>query len=194
MKPVVPVVLTGTYVRLEPLVAGHLSDLERVAEPGFWTHMGEGPFGPTGFSGYLAEADADRDAGSRVAFAVIDQKTGKAIGSTSIGDIATEHARAEIGWTWYARSYWGGVTNPESKLLLMAHLFEDLGAVRVALKTGHRNTRSLGAIARLGATREGTLRQHMILPNGSVRDTVYFSVIAEDWPSVKLSLVARLDR
>lgn len=126
------------------------------------------------------------------AFAVEDRATGAVIGSTSYMDIDPANRCVEIGCTWYAPSHRGTHVNPESKLLLLGHAFEHLGCVRVTLKCDARNLHSQRAIAKLGALREGVLRRHRIQPNGYVRDTVYFSVIAEEWPSVKETLLRRI--
>lgn len=127
-----------------------------------------------------------------LAFAVIDRSTGEIVGSTSYVDIDPANRCLEIGSTWYALSHRGTHINPECKLLLLGHAFERLNCVRVTLKCDSRNLHSQAAIAKLGATREGTLRKHRIQPNGYVRDTVYFSVIAEEWPRVRDGLLARL--
>jgi len=117
---------------------------------------------------------------------------GVLVGSTRYLNIEAAHARVEIGHTWYAPSVWAGVVNPACKFALMRYGFETLGLNRIELKTDIRNTRSQGAIARLGATREGVFRAHMIRPDGSLRDTVYFSVIRDEWPAVGEGLRARL--
>lgn len=127
------------------------------------------------------------------AFAVVHRKSGDIIGSTSYMDIDPQNRCVEIGCTWYAPSHRGTKVNPESKLLLLGHAFEKLGCVRVTLKCDSRNIHSQRAIAKLGAVREGVLRRHRIQPNGYVRDTVYFSVIAEEWPGVRDGLLRRLE-
>jgi RimJ/RimL family protein N-acetyltransferase len=108
--------------------------------------------------------------------------------------MAPQDERLEIGWTWYARAHWRSAVNTEAKLLLLTHAFEDLGMGRVQLKTDHLNTRSQQAIARLGATREGVLRRHRRRADGSWRDSVYFSLLAEEWPAAKARLTERLER
>ena len=127
-----------------------------------------------------------------VTWATMDARTGRAIGSTRYGDIAPEHGRVEIGWTWIAPSHQRTAVNTEAKLLQLAYAFDKLGATRVALKTDGRNLRSQAAIERLGAVREGTLRRHIRLPDGFIRDTVYFSILAEEWPAVRARLEERL--
>jgi RimJ/RimL family protein N-acetyltransferase len=139
---------------------------------------------------YLADALAPEF----VAWATVDAATGRAVGSTRFGDIAPEHGRVEIGWTWIAPSHQRTAVNTEAKLLQLTYAFEELGATRVALKTDGRNLRSQAAIERLGAVREGVLRRHIRMPDGFMRDTVYYSILADEWPSVKARLEARLAR
>lgn len=130
-------------------------------------------------------------AGSQVGFCVVDEARGP-VGMTSYLDISAADSRLEIGGTWYARSVWKSHVNPASKLLLLTNAFDELGAERVALKTDHMNTRSQSAIARLGAAREGVLRHHMRRPDGTWRDTVYFSILREEWPAARAGLADRL--
>jgi RimJ/RimL family protein N-acetyltransferase len=128
-----------------------------------------------------------------VAWATVDRASGRAIGSTRFGDIEPDHGRVEIGWTWIAPAFQRTAVNTEAKLLQLTYAFETLGAGRVALKTDGRNERSQAAIARLGAVREGVLRRHTRLPDGFVRDTVYYSILADEWPAVKARLTERLE-
>jgi RimJ/RimL family protein N-acetyltransferase len=126
-----------------------------------------------------------------IVFAQIWRETGRAIGSTRLLDVRPADRQVEIGATFLARDYWRTPANTESKYLFLKHCFETLGCVRVALKTDGRNVRSQEAIARLGAVREGTLRKHMNV-RGYQRDTVYFSILDSEWPSVRARLGARL--
>jgi len=128
-----------------------------------------------------------------IAYAQVWNATGRAIGSTRLLDIRPADRQVEIGSTFLAREYWRTPANTESKYLVLRHCFETLGCVRVALKTDGRNVRSQEAIARLGAVREGTLRRHMNV-RGYQRDTVYFSILDEEWAAVKARLEARLER
>ncbi|MDQ1684597.1 MAG: N-acetyltransferase [Frankiaceae bacterium] len=116
------------------------------------------------------------------------------IGTTSLGDTSLEHQRTHLGWTAYTPAAWGGAVNPECKLLLLTHAFEECGFGRVKIQTDSINLRSQAAIAKLGATREGLLRRHMVRPDGTTRDTVVFAVTIDDWPVVKAGLLARLAR
>ena len=118
-------------------------------------------------------------------FATVDRKSGKPIGSTRYGNIVPEHKRVEIGWTWISPALQRSAINTEAKFLMLRYAFETLGCNRVELKTNSLNMRSRAAILRIGAKEEGTLRSHMVNPDGSLRDTVYFSIIAPEWPDVR---------
>ncbi|MFI5860502.1 GNAT family N-acetyltransferase [Streptomyces sp. NPDC051546] len=185
-----PVVLTGRHVRLEPLTRSHLPDLYEAGgrDEEVWRWQG----GPAPQSQEEMGATLDTVLGGEyLPFAVIHLASGKAVGWTTYLDISPEDERLEIGWTWYGRAYWRSAVNTESKLLLLTHAFEDLGMGRVQLKTDHLNTRSQAAIARLGAQREGVLRRHRRRPDGTWRDSVYFSLLADKWPQTKARLAAR---
>ncbi|GLY14663.1 N-acetyltransferase [Kineosporia sp. NBRC 101677] len=129
----------------------------------------------------------------RLREAVGDLPAGAVVGTTSYLDVVPEAARLEIGWTTYTPAVWGGPVNPSAKFVLLRHAFEELGAGRVQLKTDVRNHRSQRAIARLGARPEGVLRRYQPRADGTMRDTVMFSVIAEEWPAVSSGLQRRLD-
>ncbi len=146
--------------------------------------------GADAWPAYLADAQRPEF----VAWATVDVASGRAVGSSRFGDIAPEHGRVEIGWTWIAPSHQRTAVNSEAKLLQLSYAFDELGATRVALKTDGRNLRSQAAIERLGAVREGTLRRQLRMPDGFIRDTVYFSILAEEWPAVKARLAERLAR
>lgn len=187
------IVLEGRFVRLEPLDDRHRDDLLAAAaeDPATFRYMGSDlSLGPDAWAPYLADALRTE----YVAWATVDAATGRAVGSSRFGDIAPEHGRVEIGWTWIAPSNQRSATNTEAKLLQLTYAFEELGATRVALKTDGRNLRSQAAIERLGAQREGTLRRHIRMPDGFIRDTVYFSILADEWPAVKTRLQERLTR
>jgi RimJ/RimL family protein N-acetyltransferase len=180
------VTLEGRVVRLEPLEERHRDDLLAAAaeDPRIWDFMGTTLPGDAAWPAYLAAALGPEF----VAWATVERASGRAVGSTRFGDIAPEHERVEIGWTWIAPSRQRTAVNTEAKLLQLTYAFETLGAGRVALKTDARNERSQRAIERLGAVREGVLRRHMHLPDGHVRDTVYYSILADEWPAVKARL------
>ncbi|WP_031516315.1 GNAT family N-acetyltransferase [Streptomyces sp. NRRL F-5123] len=187
----VPVTLTGRTVRLEPLTPAHLPDLFAAGggDEEVWRWQG-GPAPRT--EDELAQRLRIVLEGPYVPFAVVHLPSGRAVGWTTYMDVAVPDERLEIGWTWYGRAYWRSSVNTEAKLLLLAHAFEELGMGRVQLKTDHLNLRSQAAIARLGAQREGVLRRHRRRPDGTWRDTVYFSVLADEWPAAKAALTARL--
>ena len=132
--------------------------------------------------------------GTDLPFAVIYSKSERAIGATRYLNINLNHRHLEIGGTWYGVEYQGTGVNSEAKYLLLQHAFENLGCVRVQLKTDARNQRSQRAIERLGATREGILRHDMITPDGYFRDSVYYSILDSEWPEVKSRLESRLEK
>jgi RimJ/RimL family protein N-acetyltransferase len=193
MRPPERVVLSGRYVRLEPIDERHRDDLLAAAaeDPATFRYMSADlSVGASAWPAYLADALRPE----YVAWATVDASTGRAIGSTRFGDIAPEHGRLEIGWTWIAPSHQRSAANTEAKLLQLSYAFDELGTTRVALKTDGRNLRSQAAIERVGAQREGTLRRHLRLPDGFIRDTVYFSILSEEWPAVRARLEERLAR
>jgi len=192
---VAPVVLEGTRVRLEPLRADHLADLELVAfDLPIWQWTIMGAQDAAGLRRWVETALANQEAGTERPFATIDLASGRAIGSSRYMTIVPEHRRLEIGWTWVGTAFQRTGANREAKLLQLTHAFETLGANRVEFKTHARNERSRNALAGIGDTFEGVFRNHTIMPDGSLRHSAYFSVIAEEWPAVKAALVARLAR
>jgi N-acetyltransferase len=189
-----PVVLDGERVRLEPLARHHLDDLEQVAfDEALWRYTLARPIDRAGLEAWLDAALANADAGTEVPFATVDRASGRAIGSTRFLAIVPEHRRAEIGWTWVATSWQRTGANREAKRLQLEHAFETLGANRIEFKTDSLNEKSRTALAALGATFEGIFRNHMIMPDGRLRHSAYFSVTREDWPAVKERLTAPRD-
>jgi RimJ/RimL family protein N-acetyltransferase len=185
-------VLAGRWVRLEPLAEEHREGLRAAADDDrVWEFMLVNGRGPA-FDRVFDDALTQRAEGKRLSYAVRWLATGELIGGTSYIDPTPQHGRVEIGWTWYRPTLWAGPVNPECKLLLLAHAFETLGLNRVQLVTDLLNARSQAAIAKLGATREGVLRAHMITRGGRIRDTVVFGITAPEWPAVKDRLLARL--
>ncbi|MFI9270175.1 GNAT family N-acetyltransferase [Kitasatospora sp. NPDC052896] len=194
-KQPVPVVLSGRHVRLEPLSRDHLADLFAAGggDEEVWRWMPTlAPRTAEELGAVLDARLAEVERGSSVAFAVIRLATGRAVGWTTYYDISTTDERLEIGWTWYGRSAWRTEVNTEAKWLLLVHAFEELGMGRVSWRTDHLNERSQNAIRRLGARYEGTFRRHRRRPDGSWRDTVYFSLLAEEWPAAKQRLTDRM--
>lgn len=185
------VVLEGTYVRLEPLAARHVEPLWKVgSDPAIWRHM---PFQPThldAFRGLLRHSEEAAAAGTGLAFAQVDRASGRPVGSTGYWNADPAHSRVEIGFTWLAPDVQRSPLNREAKLLLLTHAFETLGAIRVEFKTDALNEKSRLALARIGAVEEGTLRHHMKMPGGRLRDSVYFSILAPQWPATKVRLEA----
>ena len=181
-----PVVLSGSGVRLEPLTESHAADLLVAAsDDEVWRWLPAArPRSEDDMRELIRTHRGD------LAWAVVVD--GRAQGSTSYLDVDLSVDGLEIGWTWYARSLWGTHVNRACKLLLLAHAFDDLRAQRVTLKTDGLNTRSQSAIRRLGAQYDGTLRHNRRRPDGSVRDTAHFSILASEWPGVREALQARL--
>ncbi len=186
-----PTTLTGRFLALEPLSPEHHGDLIRLADsdPSIFTFM---PLDlSSGFAPRMAFIAEQNAKGVWMTFAVRRLSDGVLVGSTSYMAMAPSDARVEIGATWYKAEAQGSAINPECKLLLLENAF-GAGYNRVELKTDARNTRSRAAIKKLGAAEEGTLRAHMWMPQGYFRDTVYFSILAAEWPQVRARLLARL--
>ena len=176
-------------MRLEPLALSHVQELTAAAaDPAVWQWLSvPQPTDEESMGAWVAGALAEP---GRVAWAVVVD--GRAVGCTSYLDVDLAVEGLEIGWTWYARATWATHVNPTCKLLLLTHAFDALGAQRVLFKTDALNTRSRGAIGRLGAQYDGTLRHHRLRADGSVRDSAYFSILATEWPHVREGLLARL--
>lgn len=191
--PLLPVILSGAHVELHPLSLAHASDLSSaIAVDNLWKSTVSDLPAPGGMEAYIAEALVMQSAGRALPFALIDRSTGCAVGSTRFGNIEPAHRRVEIGWTWLGTLWQRTAFNTEAKYLLLAHAFEALGLNRVEFKTDVLNERSRKAILRLGAREEGVLRRHMVMRDGRVRDSVYYSIIAGEWPVVKENLERRL--
>lgn len=190
---VVPVVLEGRHVRLEPLSQAHHADLAAAGlEEELWRWIPTPVRTPEEMSAYIATALDEQARGVSLPFALIEKASGRAIGSTRYGNIDRAHHRVEIGWTWVAPAWQRTTVNTEAKYLLLRHAFETLGCIRVELKTDSLNERSRAAILRIGAREEGTFRNHMITSTGRIRHTVYFSILDSEWPAVKSGLQSRM--
>jgi N-acetyltransferase len=190
---VIKPVLDGRFVRLEPLEERHRAAIRPAAQhPEIFT-VTASAYGPL-YDPYIDNALKRSDGVHESAFAVLQKSANRYVGMTRYLNIEEPHKRLEIGSTWYEPSVWAGVVNPECKLLLMRHAFETLGFHRVEYKTDARNARSRAAILKLGATQEGIFRKHMIMPDGHVRDSVFFSIVDSDWPAVKAGLEKRLQQ
>jgi RimJ/RimL family protein N-acetyltransferase len=192
---VTPVTLQGPIVRLEPLAERHLDDLARVADDdAIWRWIIAGPMDEAGLRAWYETARNNAATGSEVPFATVDVASGRAIGSSRFMSIAPEHRRLEIGWTWLGTAYQRTGANRAAKLLQLTHAFETLDAERVEFKTHARNERSRAALLGIGAQFEGILRHHTIMPDGSNRDSAFYSVLADEWPAVRAHLERSLAR
>lgn len=190
-----PVVLAANGVRLEPLSLEHEEGLRHAAEDGqLWNLRVTSVPEPQNTRAYIEMALRMRAAGNRFAFVVQDEASGKVLGSTSYHDILAEVRRVEIGYTWYAKSVQRSHVNTSCKLLLLTHAFEVLGANVVGWRTDILNHASQNAIERLGAQKDGVLRGHALRRDGTIRDTVMYSMLHSEWPQVKLNLQERLVR
>ncbi|MBN2386156.1 MAG: GNAT family N-acetyltransferase [Anaerolineales bacterium] len=190
-KPwVAPVILTGRHVRLEPLSEAHVPALAAVGcEEEIWRYMRYGQMRTEDeMRIWVRELLALQDGGSDMPFTVFHLASGRVAGATRYMEIRPSHRGLEIGGTWYGLEFQRTVVNTETKYLLLKHAFDILGTVRVQFKADARNDRSLRAIERIGGVREGELRNHMILDDGYVRHSVYFSIVVEEWPAVRKKL------
>jgi len=195
MIDVQPVTLERAPVRLVPLALAHEDGLRAAASDGeLWNLRVTSVPEPAQTRAYIEQALAHREAGHRLPFAVLCSTTGEVVGSTSYHDIVPAIDRLEIGWTWYARRVQRTAVNTTAKLLLMQHAFETLGAKLVGWRTDNYNFASQRAIERLGARKDGVLRHHALRRDGTVRDTVMYSLAAGEWPEVKAHLEWQLAR
>jgi len=189
-----PVVLEGRYVRLEPLSRDHLDGI--VAAGSFddiWTWLSVHPEGQEGFALWIDAALAAADAGTELPFTTFDRASGEIIGGTRYLNIERASRRLEIGWTWITPRMQRTYVNTEAKYLQLRHCFEELGCLRVELKTDRRNEQSRNAMLRIGAQFEGIARKQMLTFDGANRDNAWYAFIDDDWPAVKARLEAMLD-
>jgi RimJ/RimL family protein N-acetyltransferase len=189
-------VLEGRLVRVEPLAAAHEAALwEAGGDPEVWRWM---PLNAASsqehFRGWVERMIEDSEAGKQASFAIIDRESGAAIGHTSYLALRPEHRGLEIGWSWLAPARWRSGANIETKLLLLAHAFDELECIRVEFKTDARNERSRKALEGIGAKFEGIFRSHMVVRGDVIRDSAYYSVIAAEWPETRDWLQRRLAR
>ncbi len=192
-----PVTLEGRHVRLEPLAQAHHAALCAIGlDPELWEFIPYRVVTPEDMAAYIQTALNAQAAGTALPFATVhvssDAASGQVIGSTRYMNIDHANRRLEIGATWIARPWRRTAVNTEAKYLMLRHAFETLGCIRVEFKTDSLNQRSRNAIRRIGATEEGTLRQHMITWSGRLRDSVYFSILDSEWPRVKQDLEQKL--
>lgn len=192
--PAIPT-LTGDRVRLEPLSQRRAEDLISASEDG---NISDLWYTVVPNRKTMTE-EIDRrlglyDAGTMMPFATVDLTSGKAVGMTTFMNMKLENLKVEIGSTWLARSAQGTVINPEAKLLMLAYAFDELGCNAVELRTHEKNEQSRAAIEKLGAQLDGILRNDMVMPNGTIRNTAVYSITTEEWPLVREGLITRLAR
>ena len=184
-----PLTLEGRHVRLEPMSIDHHAGLCGVAfDESLWQWVPTALRTPDDVRAYIESALRDQSAGLAVPFVTIERSTGRVIGSTRFANISRPDRRVEIGWTFLARPWQRTAINTEAKYLMLRHAFETWDCHRVELKTDALNERSRRAIQRLGAKEEGTLRCHMQMHTGRMRDTVYYSILRTEWDDVKRRL------
>ncbi|WP_238655812.1 GNAT family N-acetyltransferase [Paenibacillus piscarius] len=181
--------LTGNVIRLEPLTAQHKPELTQVLnDPQIWEYTWR-KIGSAEQAGQLVDtALANQAAGKDIPYVMIEQASGRIVGTTRMMHLDLTHRGAEIGCTWIAPEFWRTAVNTEAKLLLLEYGFEVLGLIRVEFTIVSNNLRSQRAVERIGAVREGVLRKHRITPGGTVLDNVVYSIIDEEWPAVKTRL------
>lgn len=195
MTAIEPITLKGHFVTLEPLAAAHHDGLVEAARDGeLWKLWYTSVPAPEGMAADIDRRLALQAAGSMLPFATRLKSTGKLIGMTTYMNIDADTPRVEIGSTWNAASAHGTGTNPDSKLLLLRHAFETLGCPAVEFRTHWLNHQSREAIARLGAKQDGVLRNHSRSKDGTLRDTVVFSILGHEWPAVRNGLEYRLSK
>jgi RimJ/RimL family protein N-acetyltransferase len=188
-----PIVLEGDYVRLDPLSLDHVEALCEVGlDDALWQWVPKPVQSHDDMQAYVEAALAGQQAGRMLPFATVERESGRVVGSTRFGAIDLANRRLEIGWTWIARPWQRSAVNTEAKLLMLRHAFEALGCHRVEFKTDSLNERSRNAILRLGAQQEGIFRKHIVTASGRLRDSVYFSIIDDEWPAVEAGLQGKL--
>jgi RimJ/RimL family protein N-acetyltransferase len=189
-----PIALTGQVVILEPLSMEHAGALVEAAQSNeIWLYTLDKPRTMAAMRDYIARALGDRDSKTAIPFAVRHIQTNRLIGCTRYVSIAPLRRGLEIGFTWYAPQFWRTAVNTECKYLLLKHAFETLQYIRVEFQTMSENARSRAAILRLGAIEEGTLRSRMVRRSGQRFDSIFFSILDNEWPAVKAKLEAALN-
>lgn len=194
MDAITPVELGNKYVRLRPTVKAHAVELAEIGrDASIWEYLAPEPF--------RSVADAEQWVATvlsrpeyAVTYSVFDTESGRLAGSTSFLDVNPQHGRLEIGSTWYGTQFQRTHVNTATKLAMLSHAFDTVQATRVHLQTDARNAASQRAIARIGGVKEGVLRQHKKYPSGFIRDTMVFSIVADEWPAVRENLNRMLAR
>jgi len=187
-----PCILEGVYIQLIPLKIEHKPELLIASQESDFSWLQNDVRTPESMNSWFSEMISEEKEGYTYPFAVQVISTGKIIGTARYMDISTRHKRVEIGGTWYMKEYWGTSVNPEAKYLLLKHAFEEWHANRVQLKTDSNNLHSQKAIMKLGAKFEGRLRNHMVRKDGTVRDTMMYSITSQEWLKVGLELKSRV--
>lgn len=187
-----PVTLQGETVRLEPVSLAHAAGFAKYGEPGLFRYFGGVTLAAANLDAATEYIEGRMRLSNTVSFAMVLQSTGEAVGHSSYMSIRPADRVLEIGATWIGKPFQGTKVNPEAKLLMIGHAFEILGCVRVELKTDERNLQSQNAMSKLGLVREGMMRKHCINGDGYIRNTVYFSVVDDEWPAMKERLINRL--
>lgn len=191
--PLVPITLSGSRVRLEPMTEQHVPGLAEIgAVPELWLYTMNRIAGAADAAAYVRAALAGAAQGTALPFVTVRQNDGRVIGSTRFANYDADSRRIEIGWTWIIPGLQRSGANVEAKLLMLAHAFEQLGCNRVEFKTDVLNQKSRSALVGIGARAEGVLREHTLIWNGRKRDTIYYSILASEWPAVKHNLHERL--
>jgi RimJ/RimL family protein N-acetyltransferase len=186
-------VLEGTRVRLEPLTLKHLPALEKIAfDERIWRYMTTWVRTPAELRGWVEAALEGVAAGTSLPWVTVLREGAVVVGSTRLFDLSWVHGTAELGHTWLTPAVHGAGVNAEAKLLQLGYAFDTLGLRRVALKTHHENLQSQAAMRKLGAVYEGAFRNHYVMPDGSQRHSMWFSITREEWPSVRSRLEKRL--
>ena len=186
-------VLQNEVVKLVPIEHAHVDGIWKVSQHAeIWEHLTVTLMDYASVEKYVDNMVKMREAQTDYPFVIMDAKTDEIIGSTTLMEFSLQHKRTEIGSTWITPSYWRTKINTNCKFLLLGYAFEELQLNRVQIKTGHENIRSQKAIERLGATKEGILRNHMIRKQGMIRHTVMYSIIKEEWPTVKQHFIDNL--
>jgi RimJ/RimL family protein N-acetyltransferase len=190
-----PLTLQGRHVRMEPLRLEHHAGLCEVGlDEDLWRWIPSLIRTPEEMRAYIEKALEEEAAGVALPFVTIEEASGRVVGSTRYANIDRVNRHVEIGWTWVGRNWQRTFVNTEAKYLMLRYAFETLRCLRVEFKTDSLNERSRNAILRIGASEEGTFRNHMIVHDGRIRHTVYFSIIDSEWPQVKASLKEKLSR
>ena len=184
--------LEGFGLRLEPLTGKHIPELQKIAlDPSIWRYMPLRIESAEDIEEMVRDSIRRAESGSQQIW-VTRLMSGEVLGSSRLQDLDRKHRTAEIAFSWLTKPYRGAGVNPRVKLLQLTHAFEGLGLRRVALKTHHENLQSQRGILKLGAVYEGTFRNHLIMPDGSARHTLWYSILAEEWPEIRAALTSRI--